>query len=93
MGDFNSDPESEPIKILNATLQDSKIADKSMSMGPDGTFNGFDSSKPVTERIDFIFTSKEDIGVTDYAVLRELKENRFASDHFAVIATMIFKNQ
>ncbi len=93
MGDFNSGPESEPIKIINGTLQDSKIADKSMSMGPDGTFNGFDSSKPVTERIDFIFTSKQDIGVTDYSVLRESKENRFASDHFAVIATMIFKNQ
>ena len=69
-GDFNSEPESEPFKIISGQLQDSKTADKSMSMGPDGTFNGFDAAKPATERIDYIFTSKEGVSVLDYNVLR-----------------------
>jgi endonuclease/exonuclease/phosphatase family metal-dependent hydrolase len=84
MGDFNSDPESEPFGIISKQLQDSKIADKRMNMGPDGTFNGFDATKPATERIDFIFTSKTGISVLNYGVLRESREARFASDHYPV---------
>ena len=84
-GDFNSDPDSEPFKIITTQLTDSKIADKSMSMGPGGTFNGFDATKPATERIDFIFTSKKGINLLNYSVLREAKDGRFASDHFPVL--------
>ena len=84
-GDFNSEPDSEPFKIITTQLTDSKIADKSMSMGPGGTFNGFDVTKPATERIDFIFTSKKGINLLNYSVLREAKDGRFASDHFPVL--------
>lgn len=84
-GDFNSQPDSEPYKIITTQLTDSKIADKNMSMGPGGTFNGFDAGKPATERIDFIFTSKNRINVLNYYVLRESKDGRFASDHFPVV--------
>jgi endonuclease/exonuclease/phosphatase family metal-dependent hydrolase len=90
MGDFNSNPDSEPVKIITSQLLDSKIADKSMSMLPGGTFNGFDASKPATERIDFIFTSKPDIKVLNYTVLRESREGRFASDHFPVVVDIGF---
>ncbi|MCK9219502.1 MAG: endonuclease/exonuclease/phosphatase family protein [Bacteroidales bacterium] len=85
MGDFNGPPDSDPIKIISQQLRDAKSADKSMSMLPDGTFNDFDSAKPVTERIDFIFTGKGAKAI-NYQVLRETKNGRFASDHFPVLA-------
>ena len=89
-GDFNGGPESEPIKIITVKLSDSKSADKSMSMGPDGTFNGFDATKPVTERIDFIFTGFG-ARATDYHVIREIHDGHYASDHFLVVAEISFK--
>jgi endonuclease/exonuclease/phosphatase family metal-dependent hydrolase len=90
MGDFNSGPESEPIKIITGKFQDSKVADKSMSMVPDGTFNGFGAVKPATERIDFIFTGYGARAI-NYHVIRELKEGRYASDHFPVVAEVSLK--
>jgi endonuclease/exonuclease/phosphatase family metal-dependent hydrolase len=85
MGDFNGDPDSEPVAIISKEFQDSRIADKSMTMLPDGTFNGFDPAKPVTERIDFIFTGYG-AGAVSYGVIRETHNGLFASDHFPVIA-------
>jgi endonuclease/exonuclease/phosphatase family metal-dependent hydrolase len=89
-GDFNSEPDSEPYKIITTQLADSKIADKSMSMGPGGTFNAFDVTKPATERIDFIFTSKKGITILNYTVFRESREGRYASDHFPVFIELKF---
>ena len=60
-----------------------------MSMMPDGTFNGFDPTKPATERIDFIFTGKG-LHTTNYGIIRESREGRYASDHFPVVATVKF---
>jgi len=85
MGDFNGDPDSDPIKIIAEKLQDSKVADKSMSMGPGGTFNAFDASKPARERIDFIF-SGNGANAVNYQVIREQRDGKYASDHFPVIA-------
>jgi endonuclease/exonuclease/phosphatase family metal-dependent hydrolase len=87
MGDFNSDPSGEPVKIIMAEMTDSKVADKSMSMGPDGTFNGFGTSNPPTERIDFIFTG-HGARPENYGVIRESHGNRYASDHYPVVATI-----
>jgi endonuclease/exonuclease/phosphatase family metal-dependent hydrolase len=91
MGDFNSTPESEPFKMITEQFSDSKIAEKSMSMGPEGTFNGFEATKPATERIDFIFTSKKGIILQNYFVLRESREARYASDHFPVFIEVKFE--
>ena len=85
-GDFNTDPASEPYKTITGQMVDAKIADKSMTMGPDGTFNGFDAGKPAAERIDFIFTSKTGTSILNYNVLREHKDKLFASDHYPVVA-------
>jgi endonuclease/exonuclease/phosphatase family metal-dependent hydrolase len=90
MGDFNSGPEDEPVKMIMSELTDSKIADKNMSMGPDGTFNGFDATKPAIDRIDFIFVSKKNVSILNYNVLRELKDGRYPSDHFPVFAGLQF---
>ena len=92
-GDLNADPESEPVKIITGQMQDSKVADKSMTMGPDGTFNGFDAEKPATERIDYIFTSKNGISAVSYYVLRESRDGRFPSDHYPVVAELKFTGQ
>jgi endonuclease/exonuclease/phosphatase family metal-dependent hydrolase len=88
-GDFNATPESEPIKLLSTELQDSKAADKSMMMGPGGTFNNFDTTNPATERIDYIFTGKG-LRVANYYILRETRDGRYPSDHFPVIAILKF---
>ncbi len=85
MGDFNGDPQSEPVKIIGSKLRDAKLADKSMSMGPSGTFNGFDTTKPALKRIDFIFTGPG-ASVVNYHVIRETREARYPSDHFPVVA-------
>ena len=84
MGDFNSGIQDEPIRMLLETFTDAKSADKKMNMAPDGTFNAFDPGHPVTERIDFIFTGFGAKPI-DYQVIRETKEDLFASDHFPVI--------
>ena len=88
-GDFNATPESEPIKLLTAELQDSKAADKSMSMVPGGTFNNFDPGKPAIDRIDYIFTNKG-FRPTNYYILTGSRDGRYASDHFPVVATVKF---
>jgi endonuclease/exonuclease/phosphatase family metal-dependent hydrolase len=85
MGDFNTGPESEPIRQFLTIFRDAKEADKTMNMSPDGTFNAFNPEKPATERIDFIFTGFG-FQAVNYFVIREKREGRFASDHFPVIA-------
>lgn len=85
MGDFNAGPESEPIQQIKTIFRDAIEADKSMNMASDGTFNAFNSEKPATERIDFIFTAFG-FQAVNYHVIREKREGRYASDHFPVIA-------
>ena len=87
-GDFNAGPGSAPITLLSEALIDSKSADKSMTMMPDGTFNGFDTTKTATERIDFIFSGKNGISILNYGVGRERRGDRFASDHYPVVAVI-----
>ena len=56
MGDFNSIPDSGPIKILKQDMIDGlRISSKNLQ-GPQGTFNGFDVNNPISKRIDYIFT-------------------------------------
>ncbi|HPS63405.1 MAG TPA: endonuclease/exonuclease/phosphatase family protein [Bacteroidales bacterium] len=91
MGDFNSGPETPEIRLLQKEFTDAKSADKSMQMGPDGTFNDFNPTQPATERIDFIFTRGLRAG--DYHVIRDSGEkDRFASDHFPVTAVLNWAN-
>jgi endonuclease/exonuclease/phosphatase family metal-dependent hydrolase len=91
-GDLNAEPESEPIRILSGYLRDARVADKSMQMGPDGTFNGFDTTKAATARIDYIMAGKGAQPST-YHVIRETKEGRYASDHFPVVAEIMLSSE
>ncbi len=88
IGDLNLKPESEPIQYLSSILNDSKIVSLSKPFGPNGTFNGFKFNKPVANRIDYIFTSKENIEVLKYAVLSDNKDCKYPSDHLPVLVNI-----
>lgn len=84
IGDFNLTPDELPIRLIVKKLYDSKKISKGTPFGPDGTFNGFDIYKIHDKRIDYIFVSKNKIIVKKYAVLANIKWERFPSDHFPV---------
>jgi len=90
MGDFNGDPGSEPIRHLMAQLDDTHNFDSNSGKDTLGTFNGFDPDHQDKERIDFIFTGKKGLTVTNCKILREFHEGHYLSDHFPVVAEMRF---
>ena len=90
MGDFNLTPETEPIQQLSKVLNDSKKVSELKSFGPIGTFNAFKFNEPVKNRIDYIFTSKNNIVVKKYAVLSDSKDCKYPSDHLPVFIEIEF---
>ncbi len=83
MGDFNAVPESEPIAVLKKELDYGLDISESEFQGPDGTFNAFDSIRPLGDAIDYIFTNQLD--VISYRHIDDRKGNGFfISDHFPV---------
>ncbi|NOR76450.1 MAG: endonuclease/exonuclease/phosphatase [Draconibacterium sp.] len=84
MGDFNLQPEESPIQYITKELNDSKFICQQPPFGPFGTYNGFDVCKKPKRRIDYIFSSKNDITVKKYAVLANVKDIKYPSDHFPV---------
>ncbi len=83
-GDFNLTPEEAPIQFLSKALNDSKKVCQQPPFGPEGTFNGFKVCKAPSRRIDYIFVSKNNITVKKYAVLANVKDVKYPSDHFPV---------
>ncbi|WP_238320882.1 endonuclease/exonuclease/phosphatase family protein [Neotamlana nanhaiensis] len=81
-GDFNMNPQHEIVQLIKQSLNDSK-EEASIVFGPEGTFNGFHFDKPVIERIDFIFVSKN-VSVKKYAVLSDNWNLQYPSDHLPV---------
>ena len=88
-GDFNLEPDSEPIAVLENELNDTAKTSLSGSFGPEGTFNGFQFDEPVTRRIDYIFTGKTSpVKVLKHATLSDSKNLHYASDHLPVYALL-----
>lgn len=87
MGDFNSTPDSVAVATLGAALRDARAASLQPPYGPEATFNAFDTSRPATERIDYIFLSPQ-WQVLRYAVLTDAVDARYPSDHFPVLARL-----
>lgn len=87
MGDFNLEQHAEGIQLILEELEDAHVVAGINAHGPEGTFNGFDFSKPVERRIDYIFISPK-IGVTKSAILSDSKDRRYPSDHLAVYARL-----
>lgn len=86
MGDFNSEPDSEPIKIIRSKMKDSRDVSLEPPFGPNGTFNGFKYENAVSNLIDYIFINDSfRIAVRKYGVLSDSIDKHFPSDHFPVL--------
>ncbi|UJH66358.1 endonuclease/exonuclease/phosphatase family protein [Allomuricauda sp. SCSIO 65647] len=90
MGDFNLEPSSKGIRLISDELGDAHIEAGKNAHGPKGTFNGFDFTKPVEKRIDYIFISNGDFEVLKSGILSDSFECRYPSDHFPVYAELRF---
>lgn len=90
MGDLNLEPSHESIKFLAENLDDTKCLAK-LVFGPEGTFNGYNFNAPVTRRIDYIFTGKDDFEVLKYAVLSDSWDLKYPSDHLPVYVEVQFQ--
>ena len=89
-GDLNLEPDHPSILLLSSAMQDSNILAGEEAFGPEGTFNGFNFSEPITRRIDYIFISKTGFQLLKYAILSDSKDLRYPSDHFPVLAKLSF---
>ena len=84
MGDFNSIPNSPPVKEIKTELSDALQISLEKLQGPRGTFNGFNEDLPIEKRIDYIFTN--DLKVLSYTHINDrLNNNRHISDHLPVM--------
>ena len=89
MGDFNSLPNSEPIKILKTQLTEASTVSQKPFYGPVGTFNNFNSTNSTTDCIDFIFISG--LNVLSYTHIDDRKnDNLCISDHYPVLVEIGF---
>lgn len=85
MGDFNLTPEKEGISIINTYMQDGKEISNKSFYGPEGTANGFDHSRTLNTRIDYIFF--KNVKVNEYIHIDDRMENNMhISDHLPVYA-------
>lgn len=51
MGDFNAEPQEEPVAVLTHELRDARSMSLEPPFGPEGTFNAFKFNEPVKRRI------------------------------------------
>lgn len=86
-GDFNSDLDSEQMRLLTGSalaLREARAASKAAPVGPAGTFNGFKPDAPAPKAIDHFLLGKG-VEVQRYLVLTQVIEGRWPSDHFPVL--------
>ena len=88
-GDFNTNPESAPIRVFTVAGPDSLFADAWASLHPGEPGWTMPSEAP-TARIDYLFSLKDGLPWTPDSCRRELTTpydgTHFPSDHFAVLA-------
>ena len=98
-GDFNSEPDSEVYQAMiqgtgghpKVELQDTEHASLFAHHGPHTTFNGFDLNKlkENPRLIDYIFITPH-FDVINHGTLADNQDGRFPSDHFPVLAEMVW---
>ncbi len=89
MGDFNANPESEVIELVSEFLKNTRDL-STFKYGTVATFNGFRVNETPTQCIDYIFVSQGAFTVEKHAVLNDMKEGRYPSDHFPVFVKLRF---
>lgn len=88
MGDFNSEPDEAPAKLLSRAFMDTRKVSEEPSFGPEGTFNAFKFNEPVKRLIDYIFINEKGLRVKQHAVLSDSRNCHYPSDHLPVLARM-----
>jgi len=90
VGDLNSTPETEQVKLLSSNFKDAKSVTKLPPYGPDGTFNNRFTNPIGAGRIDYVFVS-EGFDVLKYAGLTDNDGLYYPSDHIPVMADIVLK--
>lgn len=86
-GDFNLEPDSQPIQLMQAGMTDAQEATQQPFYGPTGTFNGFDPDMVLDRRIDYIFVGN--LQVQRYLHIDDrMANNMHISDHLPVLAEL-----
>ena len=93
-GDFNARPADEPIQVVTDKTNPLHLINANEisaipHYGPTGTFNGFGPKERDDQPIDYIFL-KGSWNVKKHATISQTWNGRFASDHFAVLATISY---
>lgn len=88
-GDFNAYPESETYRVASELLRDSRAISKTGHKGPDTTWHGWGKFEGPDTPIDYIFVS-DGIEVLSHVTDDTKPSGEFASDHFPVIAKLVF---
>ncbi len=86
-GDFNLPPESEPIQLISASLQDAFVVSELPPHASVATFHGFTYDDGPRDRIDYVFVS-EGLRVSRYGALTDSRDRSFFSDHLPVLVTL-----
>ncbi len=87
MGDFNLTPDENPVMKINELINDAKNISIKKPYGPEGTFNGFDITKKLTDRIDYIFT--KNVKVLEHVTIDDRVDDfKYPSDHLPVMVTV-----
>lgn len=84
-GDLNTTPETEAVTTIKSFMSDTHDVSQEPAYGPTGSFNSFNFTAVLDQRIDYIFTTKE-FKVLKYGILSDSKNQRYPSDHLPVLA-------
>lgn len=83
-GDFNAQPDSQPIKNINAYMSDAFAHTQKEFYGPIGTFSGFNTSATLEDRIDYVFF--RNMEATSLTHIDDRRKNGlWVSDHLPVL--------
>jgi len=83
MGDFNAEPNSKPISIIEKEFEDGATVASNGIYGPIGTYTGFQKQTIPERRIDYIFV--KGLKVMTYRHIDDrMKNNNYLSDHLPV---------
>lgn len=89
VGDLNSRPTDEPLVAFKELLTDSYDIVSHANNESTATFNGFDTSRMPTERIDYILF--RNLNIKSFRIIQERRKNNlYLSDHFPVWAEFTF---
>ena len=83
MGDLNCEPDDEPMELLKVNLEDTYSSAVTVTYGPVGTFNEFNTEMLLQRRKDYILV--KNIEVKEYRHIDDRRKNNlFPSDHLPI---------